>query len=42
MEKFAARFCQCNPAIFPAADTAFVLAYSTIMLQTVRDLCHNS
>jgi Sec7-like guanine-nucleotide exchange factor len=34
MEKFAQRFCQCNPDLFPNADTAFILAYSTIMLQT--------
>lgn len=41
MEKFASRFCECNPSmtIFASADTAYVLSYSIIMLTT--DL-HNS
>ncbi|CAF1374888.1 unnamed protein product [Adineta ricciae] len=36
MEKFAARFCECNTnlEIFASADTAYVLAYSVIMLTT--------
>jgi brefeldin A-inhibited guanine nucleotide-exchange protein len=34
MEKFAERFCLQNPAIFPSADTAFILSFSTIMLNT--------
>ena len=36
MEKFASRFCECNPKqnIFASADTAYVLAYSIIMLTT--------
>eukprot|EP00762_Andalucia_godoyi_P001130 ANDGO_01933.mRNA.1 Brefeldin A-inhibited guanine nucleotide-exchange protein 3 len=34
MEKFAERFCKDNPGVFASADTAYVLAYSTIMLQT--------
>ncbi|CAF3751735.1 unnamed protein product [Rotaria sp. Silwood1] len=36
MEKFAGRFCECNPnlQIFASADTAYVLAYSVIMLTT--------
>eukprot|EP00217_Crustomastix_stigmatica_P006110 CAMPEP_0183807166 /NCGR_PEP_ID=MMETSP0803_2-20130417/40777_1 /TAXON_ID=195967 /ORGANISM="Crustomastix stigmata, Strain CCMP3273" /LENGTH=1848 /DNA_ID=CAMNT_0026051939 /DNA_START=183 /DNA_END=5729 /DNA_ORIENTATION=+ len=34
MEKFAERFCKCNPDAFKTADTAFVLAYSVIMLNT--------
>ncbi|KNC73559.1 hypothetical protein SARC_13883, partial [Sphaeroforma arctica JP610] len=37
MEKFAARYCECNPTtqednVFENADTAYVLAYSIIML----------
>lgn len=41
MEKFASRYCECNPSltIFASADTAYVLSYSIIMLTT--DL-HNS
>lgn len=31
MEAFAARFHACNPQAFPSADTAYVLAFSTIM-----------
>ncbi|CAB80485.1 guanine nucleotide-exchange protein-like [Arabidopsis thaliana] len=34
MEKFAERFCKCNPNSFSSADTAYVLAYSVIMLNT--------
>ena len=34
MERFAERFVAQNAGIFPSADTAFILAYSVIMLQT--------
>lgn len=34
MEKFAERYCKCNPKVFSSADTAYVLAYSIIMLNT--------
>lgn len=34
MEKFAQRYCKCNPQAFISADTAYVLAYSVIMLNT--------
>lgn len=34
MEKFAERYCSQNKAVFPSADMAFILAFSTIMLQT--------
>ncbi|WCJ28586.1 Brefeldin A-inhibited guanine nucleotide-exchange protein 1 [Euphorbia peplus] len=34
MEKFAERYCNCNPNSFTSADTAYVLAYSVIMLNT--------
>lgn len=34
MEKFAERYCADNPALFKNADTAYVLAYSVIMLNT--------
>lgn len=34
MEKFAERYCKCNPIAFSSADTAYVLAYSVIMLNT--------
>ncbi|CAN0135183.1 unnamed protein product, partial [Phaeothamnion confervicola] len=34
MEKFAERYCLQNPQIFPSADTAFILAFSVIMLNT--------
>jgi brefeldin A-inhibited guanine nucleotide-exchange protein len=34
MEKFAERYCKCNPDAFTSADTAYVLAYSVIMLNT--------
>ncbi|KAJ6717301.1 BREFELDIN A-INHIBITED GUANINE NUCLEOTIDE-EXCHANGE PROTEIN 4 [Salix koriyanagi] len=39
MEKFAERYCKCNPDSFTSADTAYVLAYSVIMLNTDA---HNS
>uniref|UniRef100_A0A7N0T1N3 SEC7 domain-containing protein n=1 Tax=Kalanchoe fedtschenkoi TaxID=63787 RepID=A0A7N0T1N3_KALFE len=34
MEKFAERYCKCNPNSFTSVDTAYVLAYSVIMLNT--------
>lgn len=36
MEKFAARYFACNPtnSLFASADTAYVLAFSIIMLTT--------
>ncbi|KAL6504030.1 Brefeldin A-inhibited guanine nucleotide-exchange protein 5 [Orobanche gracilis] len=34
MEKFAERYCADNPGLFKNADTAYVLAYSVIMLNT--------
>lgn len=34
MEKFAERYCKCNPNSFTSAETAYVLAYSVIMLNT--------
>lgn len=36
MEKFASRYCECNPnmTLFPSADTVYVLAFSVIMLTT--------
>ncbi|KAJ3206765.1 Brefeldin A-inhibited guanine nucleotide-exchange protein 2, partial [Dinochytrium kinnereticum] len=34
MEKFADRYCETNPGIFAKADTAYVLAFSVIMLNT--------
>lgn len=34
MEKFASRYCECNPDVFANADAAYVLAYSSIMLHT--------
>lgn len=36
MEKFAARYCECNPnnTLFTSADTVYVLAFSIIMLTT--------
>lgn len=34
MEKFAERYCKCNTKVFTSADTAYVLAYSVIMLNT--------
>ncbi|MQL98963.1 hypothetical protein Taro_031672, partial [Colocasia esculenta] len=34
MEKFAERYWKCNPKTFSSADTAYVLAYSVILLNT--------
>ncbi|KAL7016561.1 hypothetical protein ACKWTF_010064 [Chironomus riparius] len=36
MEKFASRYCECNPnnPLFTSADTVYVLAFSVIMLTT--------
>ncbi|KAJ3040877.1 guanine nucleotide exchange protein for ADP-robosylation factor [Rhizophlyctis rosea] len=34
MLKFADRFCRGNPGVFSSADTAYVLAYSVVMLNT--------
>lgn len=34
MEKFAERYCKCNPKAFSNADTAYVLGYSVILLNT--------
>ncbi|KAL8153523.1 hypothetical protein V2J09_011283 [Rumex salicifolius] len=34
MEKFAERYCANNPTLFKNADTAYVLAYAVIMLNT--------
>ncbi|XP_044961916.1 brefeldin A-inhibited guanine nucleotide-exchange protein 1-like [Hordeum vulgare subsp. vulgare] len=34
MEKFAERYCKCNPNVFTSADTAYILAYSVILLNT--------
>ncbi|XP_022146951.1 brefeldin A-inhibited guanine nucleotide-exchange protein 5 isoform X2 [Momordica charantia] len=34
MEKFAERYCAGNPGLFKNADTAYVLAYAVIMLNT--------
>lgn len=34
MEKFSERFCLQNPSVFPSADTAFILSFSIIMLNT--------
>ena len=34
MEKFAARYLDCNAGKFANADTAFILGYAIIMLQT--------
>uniref|UniRef100_A0A251VP26 Putative sec7 domain-containing protein n=1 Tax=Helianthus annuus TaxID=4232 RepID=A0A251VP26_HELAN len=34
MEKFAERYCADNPGLFKSADTAYVLAYAVIMLNT--------
>lgn len=47
MEKFAERYCKCNPKAFTSADTAYVLAYSVILLNTdahnpmVKSKVHN-
>ena len=34
MEKFAERYTLLNPTVFPSSDTAFILAFSVIMLNT--------
>lgn len=34
MEKFSEHYCKCNPKAFSSADTAYVLAYSVILLNT--------
>ncbi|KAG0461783.1 hypothetical protein HPP92_020259 [Vanilla planifolia] len=34
LEKFAERYCKCNPKTFSSADTAYVLSYSIVMLNT--------
>jgi hypothetical protein len=34
MEKFAERYCKDNARVFRTADTAYVLGYSVIMLNT--------
>lgn len=34
MEQFALRFTRCNPHLFPSSDTAYVLSFSLIMLNT--------
>ncbi|KAL7558124.1 hypothetical protein ACA910_013180 [Epithemia clementina (nom. ined.)] len=34
MEKFAERFTEQNPGLFPSADVAFILSFSIIMLNT--------
>jgi brefeldin A-inhibited guanine nucleotide-exchange protein len=34
METFAERFCKQNPHVFPSVDTAFILGFSVIMLNT--------
>lgn len=34
LEKFADRYCETNPKVFANADTAFILAFSVIMLNT--------
>lgn len=34
MEKFAGRYCDNNPGVFASPDTAYVLAFSIIMLNT--------
>ena len=34
VEKFAQRYCQDNPDVFPSADAAYLLAFAIIMLNT--------
>ncbi|CAG8578610.1 3715_t:CDS:2 [Funneliformis mosseae] len=34
MEAFAKRYHECNPDLFPSSDTAYVLAFSMLMLHT--------
>ncbi|KAM7275135.1 hypothetical protein ACFE04_017001 [Oxalis oulophora] len=41
MEKFAERYCTENPGLFRNADTAYVLAYAVIMLNTDAHNHHN-
>ncbi|CAA6672300.1 unnamed protein product [Spirodela intermedia] len=37
MEKFAERYCKCNPNSFTSADTAYVLAYSMSKADFIRN-----
>lgn len=37
MEKFAERYTSQNPSVFPSSDTAFILAFSVIMLYVPRN-----
>ena len=41
MEKFAERYCSQNEGVFANPDTAYVLAYSLIMLNTDVSACLN-
>lgn len=34
MEKFASRYCACNPGVFEIPDVGYILAFSLIMLNT--------
>lgn len=34
VEKFAQKYCQCNPEVFENSDTAYILGFSLIMLNT--------
>jgi len=34
MERFAYRYCENNPGVFPTQDSAYLLAFSIIMLNT--------
>ena len=34
MESFAKRYTECHPNVFTSSDTAYVLAFSVIMLNT--------
>ena len=34
MESFAARYCECNPAVFSNPDTCYILSFAIIMLNT--------
>ena len=34
MESFAKRYTECHPNVFTSVDTAYVLAFSVIMLNT--------
>jgi Sec7 domain len=42
MEKFAERYCLQNASVFPSADTAFILAFSVIMLNTGEPASHST